>query len=261
MLSNWRVGQTINALVSDRMPNGGVLLSVGSHSFVTSRDIPVQPGARIKLEVQQMEPRLVLRVLQSSALNDTSPTPDVVRRASTTAGAGRANHLTSLLNFLGANSTSLAVSPHLNLSEISSLLANNYLTSRDLNAEAIRAAVMLSGVFTEALWASNRGGQGAKSTKTVLMIFEERINAALKTANLSPAERSTLMRLSHNVEASLSSITHQQISSIPSDYEKPKWLLTMPLQLGDLLLEIDVEIERKASRRGTKFPTGSLTFL
>ena len=58
MLTNWRVGQTLNALVSDRMPNGDLLLVVGRNSFVTSRDIPVQPGATLQLEVQQIEPKL-----------------------------------------------------------------------------------------------------------------------------------------------------------------------------------------------------------
>ena len=33
MLSNWRVGQVINALVVDRMPSGGMLLSAGGVSL------------------------------------------------------------------------------------------------------------------------------------------------------------------------------------------------------------------------------------
>ena len=41
MLSNWRVGQVINALVVDRMPSGNVLLNAGGREFVTPLDLPV----------------------------------------------------------------------------------------------------------------------------------------------------------------------------------------------------------------------------
>ena len=51
MLANWRVGQMINALVSERIPSGGVLLNVGSHSFVTSRDISVQPLSELRAQL------------------------------------------------------------------------------------------------------------------------------------------------------------------------------------------------------------------
>ena len=58
MLSNWRVGQVINALVVDRMPSGNVLLNAGGREFVTPLDLPVQPGTRLQLEVQQVTPQL-----------------------------------------------------------------------------------------------------------------------------------------------------------------------------------------------------------
>ena len=66
MLSNWRVGQVINALVVDRMPSGNVLLNAGGREFVTPLDLPVQPGTRLQLEVQQVTPQLVLRFLAGS---------------------------------------------------------------------------------------------------------------------------------------------------------------------------------------------------
>ena len=63
MLSNWRVGQVLNALVVDRMPSGNVLLSVGGREFVTSLDLPVQAGSRLQLEVQQLQPQVTLKML------------------------------------------------------------------------------------------------------------------------------------------------------------------------------------------------------
>ena len=66
MLSNWRVGQVLNALVVDRMPSGNVLLNVGGREFVTPLDLPVQAGTRLHLEVQQVQPQVTLKVLTNA---------------------------------------------------------------------------------------------------------------------------------------------------------------------------------------------------
>ena len=50
MLSNWRVGQVLNALVVERMPSGDVLLNVGGREFATPLDLPLQAGSRLQLE-------------------------------------------------------------------------------------------------------------------------------------------------------------------------------------------------------------------
>ena len=38
------------------MPSGNVVLNVGGREFVTPLDLPVQPGNRLQLEVQQGDP-------------------------------------------------------------------------------------------------------------------------------------------------------------------------------------------------------------
>jgi len=53
MLTNWRVGQQLNALVVAIRPDSSVLLSVGGKQFVASTDIPVQQGSTLRLEVKQ----------------------------------------------------------------------------------------------------------------------------------------------------------------------------------------------------------------
>ena len=60
-LSNWRVGQQLNALVVDTRPNGGLLLSVAGKTFTVSSDLPVQPGTRMALEVKQVGQDIVLQ--------------------------------------------------------------------------------------------------------------------------------------------------------------------------------------------------------
>ena len=241
MLANWRVGQTINALVSDRMPNGGVLLTVGSQSFVTSRDIPVQQGSRVQLEIQQMEPRLVLRLVNIPSSVAARQAPDIfVNGTPLNAAQSQASGLSSLYRSLGINLQGTTF----NISEMKALLANNFLTPGSINTNSLQTAMALSGIFTEALWLSNRASLGAQSTKTLLMILRQRIALALESSGLSSSERSALTRLINSVDSSISSITYQQISSLPQQSGGSKWLATLPLQLGDEVCEIDVEIER-----------------
>ena len=242
MLANWRVGQTINALVSDRMPNGGVLLTVGSQSFVTSRDIPVQQGSRVQLEIQQMEPRLVLRLVNVPSSVAARQAPDVfLNGAPPSAAQLQANTFNNLFKSLGISLKTLS----LGAPEMKALLASNFLTPGSISANSLQTAMMLSGIFTEALWLSNRPSFGARSTKTILMVLRQRIASALESSGLSSDERSALARLINSIDTAISSITHQQIASLPQESGRSKWLATVPLQLGEQICEIDVEIERR----------------
>ena len=246
MLANWRVGQTISALVSDRMPSGGVLLNVGPHSFVTSRDIPVQPGSRILLEVQQMEPKLVLRLITQSQSTDAYRTPGIsVNGTPLNVGQEEAKNLSSVYKNLGMSLQGGSTSLVQVISEMKAQLVSNFLLPGTINATSLQTALVLSGIFTEALWLSNRPSLGAQTTKTILMMLKQRIIAALESSSLSSTERAALSRLFSSIDSSITSITHQQISSLPQDSERLKWLATLPLQLDEEICEIDVEIERR----------------
>jgi hypothetical protein len=154
-----------------------------------------------------------------------------------------------LLKSLEAKFPSLSSSYGLSTSAIRGLLVNNFLVPGSVNASTVQAAFTLSGIFTEALWLSSRPGQGAQSSKTVLMILRQRITSALELGNLSSTERSALARLFSSVESAIASIAHQQIASIPQDDEKLKWTATLPLQQDEDLCEIDVDIERQPPRK------------
>jgi hypothetical protein len=259
MLSNWRVGQTLNALVSDRMPSGGLLIKIGSQSFITSLDVPIQPGSRIKLEIQQIVPRLVLRLIDSDKVLGSSRTADsLINGALFNDGKGGLGNLNLLLKSLEAKFPSLSSSYGLSTSAIRGLLVNNFLVPGSVNASTVQAAFTLSGIFTEALWLSSRPGQGAQSSKTVLMILRQRITSALELGNLSSTERSALTRLFSSVESAIASIAYQQIASIPQDDEKLKWTATLPLQQEEDLCEIDVDIERQSPRKDGGSPQWKL---
>ena len=250
MLSNWRVGQTLNALVSDRMPSGGLLIKIGSQSFITSLDVPIQPGSRIKLEIQQIMPRLMLRLIDSDKVLGSSRAPaSLINEPLFGDGKEGLGNVTRLLKSLDAKFPNLSSNYGLSASAFRGLLASNLLLLGSVNASTVQAAFTLSGIFTEALWLSSRPGQGAQSSKTVLMILRQRIISALDSGNLSSTERSALARLFGSVESAITSIAHQQIASIPQDDEKLKWTATLPMQQGEDLCEIDVEIERQSLKK------------
>ena len=57
-----QVGQVFNAVVADRLPSGEMVLKVGSERVTASTDIPLQPGARLLLEVKQVQPSITFRL-------------------------------------------------------------------------------------------------------------------------------------------------------------------------------------------------------
>ncbi|MEM6604950.1 MAG: flagellar hook-length control protein FliK [Pseudomonadota bacterium] len=74
-ISNWQVGQALNALVADRLPSGDLLLKVDGRTLTARSDVAAQPGARLQLEVKQLDPLPTLRVLTSLSNGARSGTP------------------------------------------------------------------------------------------------------------------------------------------------------------------------------------------
>lgn len=255
MLTNWRVGQTLSALVSSRMPSGQILLSIGGRSFVTSQDIPVQPGTNVRFEVQQLEPRLVLKLLDRNSYgslntNGTSVTAD---RTSNLGLSQFIRILSSIVN------RSIEV-PTPNLGEARALLNQSALTATSINAQTVQSALLLSGIFTEALWAANRIDLAVRSSKTVILSLRERITLALRSKSLTPAERESLSKLLEHIDSVVSSITNRQILSIPQEAGNQKWAAAIPLQWGGDFLEIDVEIKREVSQHDENETIWSFAF-
>ena len=260
MQANWRVGQTINALVSDRMPSGGLLLTVGRQSFVTTRDIPVQPGARIMLEVQQVEPKLVLRLLSApvsgfSTINSNTGIDGGAAQARQPTG----QVLTQLMAALTTASSSGSLASQLDFQNYARLLASNFLSAGNITTDTFRTAFLLSGIFTESLLSANRPAQAARTTKTILLTIRESIISAMHGSGLTVEERAALSRLLGNMDALIGSITKHQISSIPQDGAPPRWVSSLPLQWGEKLIEIEIEMQRRSSIEGEESPRWQLS--
>ena len=246
MLANWRVGQTISALVSDRAPDGKLILSLGGQSFVTPRDIPVQPGQKVMLEVKQIEPSLVLRIINQPPIGGLSSGNNSEVEGSLLRGAAQGfSGIASLVAALAVGSKSLGASNIAEGTQLTKLLGSNMLSATSLSAEQIKSVFILSGIFTEALWAANRPLLAARSIKTIFLTFRDRALAALASPNISAAERSALTRLIGEIDTALGVITKQQLASTPADTGVAKWNAALPLSLGDHIAEIDVDLCRR----------------
>ena len=256
MLSNWRVGQVLNALVVDRMPSGNVLLNVGGREFVTPLDLPVQAGSRLQLEVQQVQPQVTLKVLTSAREGTpsqlTQPTTQVSQQSllsSSTAFSvdAKPSPLSSLLVALATPSAQPAlralVSQAPALASLVSALSSQTLQANALSGGAISAAISRSGLFNEADLAADRGSRASSSSKTQLAQLQKLIGE-LSTTNLNREAKASLSTLSDLTNAALANLTQQQLISMPQDTGSQRWCFGMPIAYEGSLVDLNMVIER-----------------
>lgn len=256
MLSNWRVGQVLNALVVDRMPSGNVLLNVGGREFVTPLDLPVQAGSRLQLEVQQVQPQVTLKVLTSAREGTpsqlTQPTTQVSQQSllsSSTAFSvdAKPSPLSSLLVALATPSAQPALRALISqapaLASLISALFSQSLQATALSGGAIAAAVGRSGLFNEANLAMDRSGRASSSSKTQLAQLQKLIGE-LPTTNLNAEARASLSTLSDLTNAALANLTQQQLISMPQDTGSQRWCFGIPLAYEGSLVDLNMVIER-----------------
>ena len=250
MLSNWRVGQVINALVVDRMPSGSVLLNAGGREFVTPLDLPVQPGTRLQLEVQQVTPQLVLRLLNGSEKSSSLPGAESLARP-TQLGNGPAGAMS-----LGGGTTAasvlsaLATQPNLRalvnqspvLASLITSLFSQVLQSSTLSAGLLSQAVAQSGLFTEANLLAGRSGSLRTNTKTQLIQLQRGI-ADITVTNLGVEARAALSNLSDLTNAALANLNHQQLISMPQENAGQRWAFNLPLEWAGSVTDLAMTIE------------------
>jgi len=256
MLSNWRVGQVLNALVVDRMPSGNVLLNVGGREFVTPLDLPVQAGTRLHLEVQQVQPQVTLKVLTNAREGTpsqlTPPTTQVSKQSllsSSTAFSvdAKPSPLSSLLVALATPSAQPALRALISqapaLASLISALSSQSLQATALSGGALAAAVGRSGLFNEANLAVDRSSRASSSSKTQLAQLQKLIGE-LPTTNLNTEVRASLSTLSDLTNAALANLTHQQLISMPQDTGSQRWCFGIPLAYEGSLVDLNMVIER-----------------
>ena len=236
-LSNWRVGQQLNALVVDTRPNGGLLLSVAGKTFTVSSDLPVQPGTRMALEVKQVGQDVVLQRVNDGA----PPRADAGSRAAQTTMELSSARPSALLNQLSAQPARFG-SPE--LQEIARELRGRALKAEGLTPGAIQRGLRDSGLFTEADLLAGRVGRARQSGKTSLSQLQTVALALADDLDDDVAEVRVLQQMVDRSAALLNGIAQQQLASLPQDDGLQRWVFTLPVQLNDSFNDVRVEFER-----------------
>ena len=251
MLSNWRVGQVLSALVIDRMPNGNVLLNVGGREFITPLDLPVQAGSRLQLEVHNMQPQITLKVLGTSRDIPVSQLTQLSSQNLLFSGSGSNvdTKPTTLTSLFGALSTQpalrslVAQSPAISAA-ITALVAQS-LSADSLSPSALASAIGRSGLFNEANLASGRINPVGKSSKTQLAQLQKAISS-LPAVNLNAEARASLNNLSDLTNAALANLTQQQLISMPQDGGGQRWCFGIPVSHDGAFVDLQMLVERDA---------------
>ena len=255
MLSNWRVGQVINALVVDRMPSGNLLLNAGGREFVTPMDLPVQPGTRLQLEVQQVTPQLILKLVPASekasaqtlskALDISSSLP---RGVDSSVNSGRSTTTIAMLlsTFVSQPGLRSIVGQSPALASVISSLTGQALQPSTLSAGALAQAVTQSGLFAEANLLAGRATTNNANSKSQLIQLQRSAIELMGTSGLRPDARAALSNLSDLTNAALANLNQQQLISMPQENGGQRWAFSLPLEWGGSFSDLQMTIERDA---------------
>ncbi|WP_008292492.1 flagellar hook-length control protein FliK [Congregibacter litoralis] len=268
-INNWQIGQTLNALVTNQLPSGELVLRVGGQQITATADIPIQQGARLQLEVSQLQPVPTLRVLN----------PTVNPAAANVGGTlqllpGNASGIASppLGNVLQSLQASILASPlpPLVADSVGQLLKQVNRPALLSQPAGVAQAVRDSGVFFESglRAALDRGasssapGPAAPSGDLKAGLFRAlaRVDAALariEAMALPAADAEALLDMKRELESGLGRITLHQLNSQPADASAARhWQLEIPVQVAGAVHNLRMEIDRDGGREAAEGEAG-----
>jgi hypothetical protein len=243
-LRNWQVGQVLNALVASQRPSGELVLRVGGQQLTAATDVPVQPGTRLLLEVKQLEPVPVLRVLRS--------VPPPAGQAVETGGAVRAAatpgapSLVSALQALGAEGIArLPGNAQVLIGQLLDLLPR---LSQLGEARNLKRAVEQSGTFSEARLLAS----GGESAERDLKVLVQRLLVVLRGAGGSGEEAPSARgagAFARELEGMLGALQLNQLASLPGDAGAGRsWRIDLPFLLGEGMHSARLSINEEEGR-------------
>ena len=246
-ISNWQVGRTLSALVANRLPSGELVLRIAGQQITATADIPIQPGARLMLEVKALRPVPTLRVLnplaQAAQAEGARPLVSGPRGLVSTP-------LAAVLQTLHALPLSPALPASLRQS-IDDLRRQLPRAERVSTAEGLAAAVRRSGVYLEAGLAAERSGRSSNAPadfKAGLFRALARVDGALAklgALNLPAADIEALLDMKGELEAGLGRVVMHQLASQPGPGAR-HWQFEIPVSLAGQYHSLQLGIERDA---------------
>lgn len=249
-----QVGQVLNAVVADKLPSGEMVLRVGAERVTASSDIPLQPGARLLLEVKQVQPQITFRVLGAGSMPNVAA-PEAMSEAfklQRQASALQAPKdglapLFSLMRALGSGSLqALGLDRAIVRQLQGAVKSSDELTQ----AGALIRAIQGNGTFHESLLAhgtNTTAGLAADDLKGQLMRAVFKVRANLEDSDklgLEAEHVGLLETLRSALEGGLKLITHNQLGSVPAEQTQlpQQWLFDIPFRYGEDVHNIGIQI-------------------
>ena len=263
-----QVGQVLNAVVADRLPSGEMILRVGAERVTASADIPLQPGARLLLEVKQVQPNITFRLLSNApppniAAAEVMPEAMRLQRQASAAQPTARTGLSALFALLGGLQSGPLQSVGIDRTALRQLQAG-LLNAPDLaRAETLQRALRSNGTFHEGMLASGNPELmrlAASDMKAQLLRMMSKVQAKLeeaKAVSLAPEQVETLEQMKSTIEQGLRAVTQNQLGSMPAEQSQlpQQWLFDVPFRYGDEVYNLGVEIsEDSASKSGETDP-------
>jgi hypothetical protein len=256
-ISSWQVGQTLNALVTNQLPNGGLVLNVDGRQITASADIAVQQGTNLLLEVKELRPVPTLRIL--------TPVPNAPAAASGgtlqlllagPSGVASAPPAAVAAALQSARATLALPAP---VGEAVDQLLRLVPRGEHLGDPlALARALQSSGLFHESSLAAAPESEGAapgQDFKAALFRVLARADAALAQAEalrMNAADAEALLEMKRELEAGLARVSLNQLASLPVEGQTTRnWQFEIPVALAGQVHDLRVELEREGGHAGT----------
>ena len=249
-----QVGQVLNAVVADKLPSGEMVLKVGAERVTASTDIPLQPGARLLLEVKQVQPQITFRVLGAGSMPNVAA-PEAMSEAfklqrQATALQAPKDGLAPLFSLMRALGSGSLQALGLDRAIVRQLQGAVKSSDELTQADALIRAIQGNGTFHESLLAhgtNTTAGLAADDLKGQLMRAVFKVRANLEDSDklgLEAEQVGLLEALRSALEGGLKMITHNQLGSVPAEQTQlpQQWFFDIPFRYGEDLHNIGIQI-------------------
>ena len=267
-----QVGQVLNAVVADRLPSGEMVLKVGAERVTASTDIPLQPGARLLLEVKQVQPSVTFRLLNHApppnvAMAEALSEATRAHRQISATPSGRGG-IPQLLALLGGGQSALSAAG-IDRTLVRQLQANVLNAPQLTNPEALMRAVLTNGTFHERLLASGHPDLmriAASDLKGQLLKMMAKVSSAADEEGEHSAGEGAgveaLALLRSALDKNLQAVSQNQLASLPAEDNQlsQQWLFDIPFRLGDSLHNLDLELSKDEGSAGSQDETDGMTW-
>jgi len=268
-----QVGQVLNAVVADRLPSGEMVLKVGAERVTASTDIPLQPGARLLLEVKQVQPSVTFRLLNHApppnvAMAEALSEATRAHRQISATPSGRGG-IPQLLALLAGGQSGALSAAGIDRTLVRQLQANVLNAPQLTNPEALMRAVLTNGTFHERLLASGHPDLmriAASDLKGQLLKMMAKVSSAADEEGEHSAGEGAgveaLALLRSALDKNLQAVSQNQLASLPAEDNQlsQQWLFDIPFRLGDSLHNLDLELSKDEGSAGSQDETDGMTW-